>query len=384
MKWSTEAKVGAFAFAGILIFAVLMFELSHMVLFGKDGFHVTGYFNEAEGIESGNAIRYAGVEVGRVDDISVDRGEAILNLRFYDGSEIPKDAVFTIATSSIMGGRYVNVSGGNFSRGVLEDGMTIRGGAAPSMEAIMAKVDKLADTAQQMMDGMNNVISDHDTQLHAKQIIGNMDALTQNLTILTAQGIQIAKNVDDITAQMNAMIGQFNGDGNAGAQARVILDNLAVTSENAKELSFKARSVSDKLNGSSKGGIFNVSGDAEILYNTKDKEYSPNFNLNFGTDKYVRLGAESIGDGSLFNAQFGSRKGPMDFHAGIIRGKVGFGSMYIADRFRIGADVYDPNHLTFRFRGSFQIRPNFFVTAQSIQPEKREGGGNYFGLSYTY
>ncbi len=384
MKWSTEAKVGAFALAGILIFAVLMFELSHMVLFGKDGFHVTGYFNEAEGIEAGNAIRYAGVEVGRVDDISVERGEAILNLRFYDGSEIPKDAVFTITTSSIMGGRFVNVTGGDFNRGLLEDGMTIRGGAAPSMEAIMAKVDKLADTAQQMMDGMNNVISDHDTQLHAKQIIGNMDALTQNLTILTAQGIQIAKNVDDLTAQMNAMVSQFNGDGNAGAQARVILDNLAVTSENAKELSFKARSVSDKLNGSSQGGIFNVSGDAEILYNTKDKQYSPNFNLEFGKDKYVRLGAESIGDGSLFNAQFGSRKGPMDFHAGIIRGKVGAGAMYIADRFRIGADVFDPNHLTFRFKGSFQIRPNFFVTAQSIQPEKREGGGNYFGLSYTY
>ncbi len=384
MKWTTEAKVGAFALAGILIFAVIMFELSHMVLFGKDGFHVTGYFNEAEGIESGNAIRYAGVEVGRVDGITVARGEAILNLRFYNGSEIPKDAVFTISTSSIMGGRFVNVSGGDFNRGILEDGMTVRGGAAASMETIMAKVDKLADSAQMMMDGMNNVIADHDTQLHAKQIIGNMDALTQNLAILTAQGIQIAKNVDDMTAQMNAMIGQFNGDGAAGAQARVILDNLAVTSENAKEISFKARSVSDKISGSAKGGLFKVSGDAEILYNTKDKKYSPNVNLDFGDDKYVRLGVESLGEGSLFNAQFGSRKGPMDLHAGLIRGKVGIGAMYGKNRFRIGADVYDPNALTFRFKGSFQIRPNFFVTAQSIQPEKREGGGNYFGLSFMY
>ena len=35
MKWSTETKVGAFAFVGIILFSGMMFELSSMVLFGK-------------------------------------------------------------------------------------------------------------------------------------------------------------------------------------------------------------------------------------------------------------------------------------------------------------------------------------------------------------
>ena len=56
MKWSTEAKVGAFALAGILLFAGILIELSSLVIFGKSGFHVTGYFKEAEGIEPGNPI----------------------------------------------------------------------------------------------------------------------------------------------------------------------------------------------------------------------------------------------------------------------------------------------------------------------------------------
>ena len=51
MKWSTEAKVGAFALAGILLFAGILIELSSLVIFGKSGFHVTGYFKEAEGKE---------------------------------------------------------------------------------------------------------------------------------------------------------------------------------------------------------------------------------------------------------------------------------------------------------------------------------------------
>ncbi len=384
MKWSTEAKVGAFTLAGILIFAGLMFQLSHMVLFGKAGFHVNGYFSEAEGIESGNAVRYAGVEVGRVDGVSVSRGEALLSLRFYDGSEIPKDAVFTIQSSSIMGGSFVNVAGGNRSRGLLEDGMTIRGTAAPSVETLMVKVDTLADTAQTILNGMNNVISDRETQRHAKNIIGNVDALTQNLAILTAQGIEISRNVDAMTAQLSGMIAQFNGDGKAGEKARVILDNLAVTSENAKEISVKARNISDKLGKGPKSDFLKVSGDAEILYNTRDEKYSPNFSVRFGTEKFFRLGYESVGSGSFFNAQVGRSRGPWDMYAGLIRGNVGAGATYRADRFRIGADMYNPNDMTFRLKGSFEIQPHLFATVQTIRPYNREGGGNYFGVTYTY
>ena len=53
MKWSTEAKVGAFALAGIALFSGMMVELGNVVLFGNKGFDVTGYFEDAEGIEPG-------------------------------------------------------------------------------------------------------------------------------------------------------------------------------------------------------------------------------------------------------------------------------------------------------------------------------------------
>ena len=50
-KWSAEAKVGIFTLLGIILFAVLIVQLSHSVLFGKSGFYITGYFNEAEGLK---------------------------------------------------------------------------------------------------------------------------------------------------------------------------------------------------------------------------------------------------------------------------------------------------------------------------------------------
>lgn len=49
MKWTTEAKVGAFSLAGIILFTIIIVHLSTLVIFGRSGFLVTGYFKEAEG-----------------------------------------------------------------------------------------------------------------------------------------------------------------------------------------------------------------------------------------------------------------------------------------------------------------------------------------------
>ncbi len=67
--------------------------------------------------------------------------------------------------------------------------------------------------------------------------LNNFDAISENLTILTAQGIQIANQIQGVTSQMNSMLYQLNGDGKTVADARKIMDNLAVASENARLIS---------------------------------------------------------------------------------------------------------------------------------------------------
>ena len=382
MKWSTEAKVGVFSLTGLLIFTGIIMHLSPFVIFGKNGFHVTGYFQEAEGIERGNPIRYAGVEVGRVDDIAVEKGKAVLVLRFYEGGEVPKDASFSIQTSNVMGGMYVRVAGGRLENGILEDGMTVHGVVAPGFDSTMSKMDKLADSAQKLLDGLNSLVGDNASQENLKDTISNINILTQNLAVLTAQGIQIANEVDSMAQQMNGFLRDFNQDGQAGVQTRIILDNMVATSENAKELSFKARNLSGKLDDIMSD--FRLSGEGELLYNTTEKEFSPNISFRFGDERFVTLGIESLGDDSLINAQYGVKEEQWDFYGGMVRGKVGVGTAYHADRWRIGADIYDPNDVTFRIKGGYEIFTDFYATLQTIQPEKRRGGGNYFGVSYMY
>ena len=385
MKWSTEAKVGAFSLLGIIVFAAIIIELSNVVLFGKSGFHVTGYFKEAEGIEPGNPIYYAGVEVGMVDKISVENGEAVLNLRFYKDAKVPKDADFSIQTSSVMGGRFVKAAGGHQDRGYLSDGMTVQGKAAPGIDQAMDKMDKLINSAQTMLDGINTVVADPASQKNVKNSISNFDAVSQNLAILTSQGIQIANEIEGITSQINSMLYQLNGDGKATSDARQIMDNLVVASQNAKDISSNAKQISGKINGIMTGNHdFGVSVSGELLYNTKKDEFSPNLFLRVGKDRFGILGIESLTNDPVYDALFGRMRGNYGVYAGIMRNKLGGGVSYEENRWKFNADLFNPDDLTMRIRGSYALDDNFFITGQSIFPHSRRGGGEYIGLGYNY
>lgn len=385
MKWSTEAKVGAFSLLGIIVFAAIIIELSNVVLFGKSGFHVTGYFKEAEGIEPGNPIHYAGVEVGMVDKISVENGEAVLNLRFYKDAKVPKDADFSIQTSSVMGGRFVKAAGGHQDRGYLSDGMTVQGKAAPGIDQAMDKMDKLINSAQTMLDGINTVVADPASQKNVKNSISNFDAVSQNLAILTSQGIQIANEIEGITSQINSMLYQLNGDGKATSDARQIMDNLVVASQNAKDISSNAKQISGKINGIMTGNHdFGVSVSGELLYNTKKDEFSPNLFLRVGKDRFGILGIESLNNDPVYDALFGRMRGNYGVYAGIMRNKLGGGVSYEENRWKFNADLFNPDDLTMRIRGSYALDDNFFITGQSIFPHSRRGGGEYIGLGYNY
>lgn len=382
MKWSTEAKVGMFSLLGILVFAVIMIQLSSTVLFGKSGFHVTAYFKEAEGVEPGNPIHYAGVDVGMVDRISIENGEAVLNLRLYNDTKIPRDADFSIQTSSVMGGRFIKASGGHQERGYLEEGMTVQGQATPGIDAAMDKMDKLMASAQTMLDGINTIVGDPAAQRNMWNSINNFDVISENLSILTAQGIQIANQIESVTSQMNAMLYQLNGDGKTAADTRKIMENLVVASENAKVISGDARNLSGKLNTLMSGDSLSLSG--ELLYNTKEDDYSPNLGLRIGKNSFVALGIESFTNNPLYNAQYGKKQGDLELRGGIVRNKLGIGASYGTKRWRFDADLFNPNDLTMRLKAAYEIYPDVYVSGQSIFPHSRRGGGEYIGLGYTY
>ncbi len=127
MKRSTiETATGIFVFIGILCIAYLTVKLGKMEIIGGDYYTVYASFQSASGLTKGAKVEMAGVQVGSVDDISLDKKRIVasVKLKIRKDLSLSDDAIASIKTSGLIGDRYIKISQGG-SDTILKPGDTI-------------------------------------------------------------------------------------------------------------------------------------------------------------------------------------------------------------------------------------------------------------------
>lgn len=113
-QYKLELSVGIFVFIAILCIGYLTIQLGQMHLVGKDYYTLKARFSKVPGLRSGNDVRIAGVTVGRVENISLDKEHftAQVSLRLPKDIKITDDSIASIKTSGLIGDKYVSISPG--------------------------------------------------------------------------------------------------------------------------------------------------------------------------------------------------------------------------------------------------------------------------------
>lgn len=123
-----EIVVGVFVLAGILCLAYISIKLGKVELLGGDNYTISANFDSASGLRSGASVEIAGVEVGRVDRITLDsKGgyTARVNLRINSGVALQDDVIASVRTRGIIGDKFIQLKPGGSDR-ILKDGGRIR------------------------------------------------------------------------------------------------------------------------------------------------------------------------------------------------------------------------------------------------------------------
>ena len=111
-----ELLVGAFFTLGVAAVFVLTFRVASVGgLADRNGYNVSADFENIGGLKPGAAVTMAGVRIGRVSDIRIDRStyEAHVTMRLasaYDN--IPLDSTASILTAGLLGEQYIGLSPG--------------------------------------------------------------------------------------------------------------------------------------------------------------------------------------------------------------------------------------------------------------------------------
>jgi virulence factor mce family protein len=426
MKWTTEAKVGAFTLVGIIAFIAAVLFVGNVNLFPKAQMAITGQFASVNGLKVGNAVKYSGVQVGKIKDIAVDNPHSVrVSMDLDQDAKIPKDSTFSLSSDGFLGDKFILITPGT-SNEYLKSGDYVNGKGG-EMDQAFDSAKKLMEGTEKLLESMNNIIGDPKTQDALRHTLQSTSTMADNTVAITG-------NLAAMTAQMNATAQQFNADGNAGNDMRAILINMKETTErvdsmarsmettvtdpqaaqNIKETLHNTAQISSRVNkilggkpypkssteavntgveasdsnedvNKSKQLATEMSG--ELLYNSHQNEYRANAHLRLFTNKnLMELGFSNIGDGSDFDLNAGRYlTDKWSVRGGFFESKLGLGLDYgLGGPFSLSAAVFDLNRQRYRIRSEFRLKGDTYGVLQTTRPFSSDNGGTYLGIKQVF
>ena len=108
-------KIGlaALCLTFVAFFAILFSrdEISHQG--GGKYYQLYARFNRTDGLLVGDAVRLAGMDIGRVVSARLDNNfKAVLTLEVKDQIRLPEDSSAAIVSSGVMGNKYIEIEPG--------------------------------------------------------------------------------------------------------------------------------------------------------------------------------------------------------------------------------------------------------------------------------
>lgn len=115
-RFNLEITVGLFVVLGLAALAYLSIKLGEIQIGSGNTYTLTAIFPTIAGLQPGAPIEVAGVQVGRVENISLQDFEAMVTLRLDTNVQLQVDAIASIRTRGLIGEKYVRITPGGSDR----------------------------------------------------------------------------------------------------------------------------------------------------------------------------------------------------------------------------------------------------------------------------
>lgn len=139
-KFDLEVAVGFFLLIGIVCLGYISIRLGRLELVGVKHYVLYADFSKAGGIKPGSSVEIAGVDVGRVKSIVLDKDyQALVGLELEEKVKIQDDAIASIKTKGLIGERYVEITPGASDKFIPKDGKIRETESAIDVEDLIAK-----------------------------------------------------------------------------------------------------------------------------------------------------------------------------------------------------------------------------------------------------
>ncbi len=333
-----ETKVGAFVLAGLMLLATSIFLLGDFTLESRYTIAVT--FNDVANLAKDAPVKLAGVEVGRVKGLTLEHGKAKVICSIRKGVDIYKGAQISVASTGIIGSKFLAIEQGKPSAGLIEAGAEIQGVDPISLEKSMTKA---LGSLEEIM-GQLNAKGPHGTLAeNLRETVANVRELTANLNDLIAttkpnlektleRTDSITQKLDDLLAKTNIVMTSLATDkGTVGTLLNdpKVKEDVKQTIASAKEAASTAKDVFGRIT------QFRLWWNLDWRYDSalKGSRTDVGIKISPREGRYYYVGGANLGNPSDMTRQhetdyvqknrvdalLGFEKGPFDLALGCLR-----------------------------------------------------------------
>jgi len=241
MKNTLETRLGIFV-ALAVIAAVLILEIVGGTERFQRGYHLNALFASIQDLKEGDRVKMAGVEIGRVEKITLDEtnNKVLVSMKIRNNVEVKTDSTATIKFTGLLGQNFVALTFGSPGAPLAAPGTILSTVEQPDLSAMMAKIDNVATGVENLTksftgDKIDNLLGPFTDFLKA-----NRAPLTATIANMQAVSGQIASG--------KGTVGKLIYDESLYNSASAAVTNLQDAASQIKMTVADARKVVDQIN----------------------------------------------------------------------------------------------------------------------------------------
>jgi len=313
-KTSQNIKLGIFVAFGLVIFIAAVYYLGSQQNLFSDSTKLYAKFGNVNGLKIGNNIRYAGINVGTVNEIEIINDTTILVTMMIDkdaSTFIKENSQAEVSSEGLMGNKIVTVSNGSTSAGAINEGDTLPSVDPIQIDEIMRTVSK---TGQNVLSISNDIAGMIDAITSGQGMLGKLIAdssTVESFTEITRTFDRSVNNLstmsDDLTfltsqiKQGEGALGKLITDESFAHEIGRMSDTLKVATTYISSITRDLAKFSDKLSDSD--GAINM-----LLEDTATAQNLQNTILNINQmAQEVEITAQKVNNSWLLNGLLGGR-----------------------------------------------------------------------------
>ncbi len=200
-----KIKIGLFAIAGIAVLVAAIFLIGNKKNLFSATFTVHGMFKNVNGLQVGNNARFAGINVGVVDDIQIMTDSSVnvtLTLNDEVKKFIKKDARLSIGSDGLMGDKLVVITPGG-SNDPVSGGEQLAVVNPLDVDKLIGKFTRIADDAGDLVEGLTAIVNKVNSGKGSIGRLLNNDKMAKDLDATVNQAKSTMANVHTTTSTLN-------------------------------------------------------------------------------------------------------------------------------------------------------------------------------------